>query len=134
MQVYYSLFGTPIFPSFVLKLRWKESMSIVLSKRQPALWLHNLYVEVLTVHGNQLHLSKHTPISWYLCHAPDITEVDIMTSLVWRDVVQSRTRHLPDVGKLKLYLPSPPCSLLFWTNLYHLIYTWPINRPLTKEL
>ena len=53
--------------------------------RQPTLWLHDLCLEILTVHGNDLRLSgaKELPLLYFLisCAEPG-SKVPLLTSLV----------------------------------------------------
>ncbi len=74
--------------------------------RQETLWLHDLCLQVLTVHGNELHLFFFGPgislYSNYMCRAFDIaavgtnTNVSKYNALLWRDSNSSPTRQWAD--------------------------------------
>ena len=61
---------------------------------QPTLWLHEVCLEVLTVHGNELRLiwAKAFPL---LCRASDIAAVEIIFDDFSYDAVLFRDSNLP---------------------------------------
>ena len=87
----------------ILNICWRPQSPRVLSKvtpnRQPTLWLHNLYLKVLTVHRNELHLfwAKESSYSNYLCRTSDITAVGTISNVysfgaMWSwDSINSKT-------------------------------------------
>ncbi len=70
----------------------------LLHSRQPTLWLHDLCLEVITLHGNELRLffPRHNPYSNYQCLAPDRKEVWTIFNVFCYDTVwaEIQTYHL----------------------------------------
>ncbi len=83
-----------------------------LHTRQPALWLHYLCQEVLTVHGNELRLfganAFPSPYPYYWYRATDIAAAGTIHN-IYRDGiiwVDQRTHHLPNAERMRNVLKA----------------------------
>ncbi len=68
------------------------------NSREPTLWLHNPCLEVITVHGNELHLFWAKSFSLLVLTYIDIAAVDTTFNVFSYDAVwaEHRTHYLPN--------------------------------------